>query len=106
MKDLEQLCLKLINSQITGIKNSAPTFDDNQAYYASYGKAEIIYQKIVYSEIFGFHFLFSFRIRAIIYDKIIPYGGLPMKTLHGLDYSLKIKIQLSITLIKLRKILL
>ena len=45
MKDLEQLCLKLINSQITGIKNSAPTFDDNQAYYASYGKAEIIYQK-------------------------------------------------------------
>ena len=29
--------------------------------------------------------------RAIIYDKIIPYGGLPMKTLHGLDYSLKIK---------------
>ena len=30
-------------------------------------------------------------IRAIIYDKIIPYGGLPMKTLHGLDYSLKIK---------------
>ena len=45
MKDLEQLCLKLINSEITGIKNSAPTFDDNQAYYASYGKAEIIYQK-------------------------------------------------------------
>ena len=30
---------------IDGIKNSAPTFDDNQAYYASYGKAEIIYQK-------------------------------------------------------------
>ena len=73
-------------------KNSAPTFDDNQAYYASYGKAEIIYQKkIVYSEIFGFHFLFSFALELLSMIKIIPYGGLPMKTLHGLDYSLKKK---------------
>lgn len=45
MKDLEQLCLKLINKEITGIKNAAPTYNGNQAYYASYNKAEIIYQE-------------------------------------------------------------
>lgn len=45
MKNLECLCTKIINHEIIGIKNAAPTFDSNQAYYATYGKAEIIYQK-------------------------------------------------------------
>ena len=45
MKDMYQLTNKLINKEITGIKNNAPTFDDHQAYFASYQKAEMIYQE-------------------------------------------------------------
>lgn len=45
MKDMYQLCIKLINHEITGVLNQAPTFDNHQAFYASYQKAEMIFQE-------------------------------------------------------------
>ena len=45
MKDMYHLCIKLINHEITGVLNQAPTFDNHQAFYASYQKAEMIFQE-------------------------------------------------------------
>ena len=45
MKDLSSLCKQLLDGKIEGVENSAPTFDDQQAYYVAYRKAEMIYQK-------------------------------------------------------------
>ena len=44
MKDMKVLCDKLLNDEIQGTLSKAPTFTDESAYYASFGKAEMIYK--------------------------------------------------------------
>lgn len=45
MKDMYQLCIKLLNHEISRELNQAPTFDHHQAFYTCYQKAEMIFQE-------------------------------------------------------------